>query len=66
MESELALGFGGGGMARLDGLSRPPTASAFSDGNCGDTVEGVEVSIDSGADGAGPDESSIVAFKLSS
>lgn len=64
MESEVALGFGGGGMARLDGLARPPMASASADGNCGDTVE--ERSIEGGAEEAGPEESSIGVFELSS
>lgn len=64
MESEVALGFGGGGMARLDGLARPPMASASADGNCGDTVEGR--SIEGGAEEAGPEESSIGVFELSS
>jgi hypothetical protein len=63
MWSEVALGFGGGGMARLDGLARPPMASASADGNCGDRVE--EISIEGGADGAGPEESSIAVFKSS-
>ena len=60
----MALGFGGGGMARLDGLARPPMASASADGNCGDTVE--ERSIEGGAEEAGPEESSIGVFELSS
>jgi hypothetical protein len=64
MASELAPGLGGGGMARLDGLARPPEASAFADGNCGDTVE--EASIEGGADEAGPEGFSIVVFTLSS
>ena len=66
MESEVALGFGGGGMARLDGLARPPMASASADGNgnCGDTVE--EKSIEGGAEEAGPEESSIAVFEFSS
>jgi hypothetical protein len=67
MESEVALvGFGGGGMARLDGLARPPVASASAEGNCGDRAE--ETSIEGGADegGGGPEESSIVVFKFSS
>ena len=64
MESEVALGFGGGGMARLDGLARPPMESASADGNCGDTVE--ERSIEGGAEDAGPEESSIGVFELSS
>ena len=66
MESEVALGFGGGGMARLDGLARPPVASASAEGNCGDRAE--EISIEGGADegGGGPEESSIVVFKFSS
>jgi hypothetical protein len=64
MESEVALGFGGGGMARLDGLARPPMASASAEGNCGDTVE--EASSEGGAEEAGPEESCIVVDKLSS
>jgi len=64
MESDSALGFGGGGMARLDGLALPPEASAFADGNCGDTVE--EALIEGGADEADPEVSSIVVSKLSS
>ena len=64
MESEVALGFGGGGMARLDGLARPPMASASADGNCGDRAE--ETSIEGGAEEGGPEESSIVVFKFSS
>jgi hypothetical protein len=64
MESEVALGFGGGGMARLDGLACPPMASASADGNCGDSVE--ETSIEGGADEAGPGKCSIVVFASSS
>jgi hypothetical protein len=64
MESEVSLGFGGGGMARLDGLARPPMASASADGNCGDRAD--ETSIEGGADEGGPGECSIVVFKFSS